>query len=891
MAAEDWEHIKQIFATALNVPAERRESYLLEACAARPELREPVTALLSAHYAASSSFLEPGSLLVDAPWLLRTDDRVAGRFRVLRAIARGAMGEVYEAQDERLQLRVALKAIRPQLVGDAHTSQRFKREVLVTRHIAHEGLCRVFDLIEHQAGPGSGLPDGTTVPCLTMQLLEGVSLEEWLQSHRPVPPHIAGPLLCQMADALDVLHDHGIVHRDLKPSNVMLVPDGAGQRAILTDFGLAKPLDESLYETQTTVPGGAPFFMAPELFRGDRPSAASDVYAFGLLIDEMVTDRRAFSADSLHGLMVQKLQEGPVPPSDRAHGLPDAWSETILRCLEREPGDRFRRASDACRALVQHQPWWRAFTSRRPATWLRRWKYAALAGVAATGLAGALALKAPSPMPGSRSVVVVPFSNLTGNAGNDYLATGTAGELSRRLSGIAGLTVIAPRASSFDPTAKLLATYALGGHVQEASNRLRITVRLSEAGPEAVLWSKNFEGPRDKVLELEDTIAEEAAAALTRAAAAGPQSRSIHTIAAYFGLSLPFGRAPRLPQFGTNNNEAFDAYMRGRYLFEERTLPAALSATQALKRAIDLDASFAAPYATLADLQGVFMDLHTAPHSQLLAQADDYASRAVALDPNLPDAQLALAAVRQMQARWAEAETAFKRTLELHPGFARAYRWYGGMLLQFGRADEGLKLMDRALALDPDDYPSQSAYGLSLFYANRPLQAASHLERLLARHDIIHGHLILGQVYAFLGGSTTGNAGDDYRRQALEQSAVLRAQETAASLAAGGAGARVRTDYADFVGALAWGAQGRVAEAQAFLDPLETGHAGGVVAPSFLARIYAAQGRTVEALQALSDAEEQHDRELMYLKVSPWYVHLRNEPQFRDLVQRAGLNP
>jgi len=382
--AQDWEQIKNVFSTALGTPADRRDAYLREACADRPELLDAVTELLSAHYDASSSFLEPGALLFDAPWLFRPSDQVAGRFNVVRPIARGAMGEVYEAYDERLRLPVALKAIRPQLVGDAPTAERFRREVLVTRDIVHEGLCRVFDLVEHRIGAGFGLAEGTVVPCLTMQLLDGGNLEDCLRTERPMMPAKALPLLRQIASALDVLHDRGIVHRDLKPSNVMLIGTGDERRAVLTDFGLAKPLDESLFETQTAVQGGAPFFMAPELFKGDRPSRASDVYAFGLLADEMVTRERAFPAESLHGLMMQKLQDGPQRPSARANDLPPSWEQTILRCLDADPKARFHRAQDVCAALQgRSDGFWRARGYRWPAlAWLRRWSYAAMAGAA-----------------------------------------------------------------------------------------------------------------------------------------------------------------------------------------------------------------------------------------------------------------------------------------------------------------------------------------------------------------------------------------------------------------------------------------------------------------------------------------------------------------------------
>ena len=207
MNPEDWNQIKQVFSAALALPPAERDAYVRGAAVDQPGLSDAVAELLRAHYGASQSFLEPGSVMLSAPWLLRDGDSVARRFTVIRRIARGAMGEVYQASDERLRQAVALKAIRPELIGDADAAERFRREVLVTRNIGHACLCKVFDLVEHQISGRAGVPDGTVVPCLTMQLLEGESLEQWLSGRRPITPAEALPLITQIGDALQTLHD------------------------------------------------------------------------------------------------------------------------------------------------------------------------------------------------------------------------------------------------------------------------------------------------------------------------------------------------------------------------------------------------------------------------------------------------------------------------------------------------------------------------------------------------------------------------------------------------------------------------------------------------------------------------------------------------------------
>jgi serine/threonine protein kinase len=890
MPGKDWDDLKDIFSAALSCEAAERDAYLERACTGRPALRHAVDSLLCAHYAAARSFLQPGSIVFRAAWLFREGDQIASRFRVVRPLARGGMGEVYEVYDERLRLHVALKAIRPELLGDPDTVERFKREVLVTRDIAHEGLCRVFDFIEHALPPQPEFPKGAIVPCLSMQLLGGESLDEWLRKCRPLRPEDALPLLRQIAEALQVLHDRGVVHRDLKPSNIMLVPGRGTTRAVLTDFGLAKPISDSIFETQGAVQGGAPFYMAPELLRGDRPSAASDVYALGLIADEMVTPVRAFSAESIPSLMMQKFGEGPTRPRDRAPSLPLRWERVILRCLAPNPQDRFATAAAMLSALTEcgtsaHQ--WPRVPLFWPARLFSRRHLAAYigAGLLAASLVGS-AVGSSSFGP-STSVLVLPFADLTGARELSYLSTGTAGELARRLSRVRGLHVYAPADPAADVAPSKRAMFTLRGYLQQEGTGLRVTAQLFSTKDGKLLWSQIFEGTKDRPLILEDRLVADAVRALSEFALATSQSRWRSTLAKA-SLGSIGSSGPEVPTQGTSNNAAFDAYIRGRYLFEDRTLPSALAAIEELHRATELDPSFAGAYAALADVQGVLMDLHYRPHGELIDAAERFSTHAVALDPNLPDAQLSLAAVRQMQSRWAEAEAAFRRCLELHPTSARAHRWFGGMLLQFGRFDESLALFDQALQLDPYDYPSQSAYGLALFYARQPERAARHLEWLVQQKDLLHVHLILGQVYAQLG-AVHPERRQDYLEKALNESAILRQKETHGALATTAGTAEARTEYSDFIGALAWAYAGEPGAARPFLESLEIGHLHGRVSPSILGRIYAVQRRSADALEALEQSAAERDRELMYLSVSPLYDAIRDEPRFRALLQRMHL--
>lgn len=871
----DWEAIKDVFAAAAAMPASARDAYVEAACGERPDVARAVRDLLAAHDDASSGFLEPGSLALRAAWLFRTGDLVAGRFRITRPIARGAMGEVYEVFDERLRLAVALKAIRPELLSESGTVDRFRREVLVTRDIAHEGLCRVFDLVEHPLPASSGLPAGSTLPCLTMQLLQGESLESWLSTRRPLPLPQALAFVRQIAGALQTLHDAGIVHRDLKPSNVVIVDGPAGPRAVLTDFGLARPLEAGVFETQGSMHAGAPYFMAPEVFRGARPSRASDIYALGLLIDELVTERRAFSATSLHALVLQKMGDGPERPGLRAPGLPARWEAVIRQCVDPNPLRRIPSARDVVARLDgRDRRAGRRYALEHPSP---RWRH--LAGYSAVGLVvlgGTASLSETAWTAQPPAVAMAAFVNDTGRPELNYLATGITGELSRRLSRLPDLQVqTVPDDAQLKNTSRR-PRFTLGGVVEARPGGLALVARIVESGSGRPLWSESFEGPEGRALVLEQQLAAATVKALDRLRTPADARNWAWIVRALRWRTTP--ASATVPASGTSNAAAFDAYLRGRVLFEERTLASARQAIAFLQQAVALDPAFAAPHAALADVHGVLMDLRAAPHGTLIAEAERHALRAIELEPTLGEAYLSLAAVRQMQWNWAGAEEAYRTALELHPSSARAHRWYGGLLLQFGRADEALARYRHALELDPFDYPSQSALGHALFNAGRPHEAATHLERLLAQKDLFYAHALLGQVYAYLGRAEPRRA-REFLSKALAQAALLREQ-------AGPPGA---TEYADLVAALAWSYQRDRDAARPYVDRLEATRARGGAPAAMLARVFAAQGDAPRAIAQLLEAEAQRDRELLYVNVSPVYAGLRADPAFRALVKRLHL--
>jgi serine/threonine protein kinase/tetratricopeptide (TPR) repeat protein len=292
---------------------------------------------------ARSGSLAPGEIL-------------AGRYRISAFLGRGAVGEVYEAFDQELGDAVAIKILRPEIARDERVLQRFKREIQLARRVTHPNVCRVFDLVHHlssqtgEAAPGS--PSDQVF--LTMELLRGETLEQLLARQGRMSTAEALPVIGHIVAALAAAHANGVVHRDLKSGNIFLVPEPSGTRAVVTDFGLAWSSIEANDSASLTATGelvGSPAYMAPEQVRGEESTTATDIYALGVVLFEMVTGELPFVGKSAFYTALKRLQEPAPSPRLHLSDLDPAWEKTILRCLEREPGKRFPSVRHVLRAL------------------------------------------------------------------------------------------------------------------------------------------------------------------------------------------------------------------------------------------------------------------------------------------------------------------------------------------------------------------------------------------------------------------------------------------------------------------------------------------------------------------------------------------------------------
>jgi eukaryotic-like serine/threonine-protein kinase len=543
---------------------------------------------------------------------------LAGRFRVLRFIARGGMGEVYEAEDLELGEKVALKTVRAEIAGDPHSLERFKTEVHLARKVTHPSVCRIFDVFHHRdetAGPG-----GADVTFLTMELLQGETLAARLARSGRLTPFEALPLVEQMAGALEAAHRAGVIHRDFKSANVMLIPQGTdpnGVRAVVTDFGLARRnpvVNGSIAsDTLTSSVAGTPAYMAPEQIEGGPITAATDIYALGVVMYEMLTGKQPFEGETPVAGMVKRLKEAPISPRTHVADLDPVWESVVLRCLEREPEKRYASAIDVIKALRGEY-----VKGGRSAKLPRRWLYpAVIAGVLVAavgfGVLARLALRrpasslAPPRVAGAfatarRSVAVLGLRNLTGRAEAAWLAVALAEMLTSELG--AGEAV---RTIPGETVARMCAELALADFDSLARDTL---VRVKERLGTDLLVLGSFTALGDKAggqirldLRLQDTSLGETVASVsetgTETALFDLVSRTGAQLRQKLGVGDPTAAESNavrasLPQ----NREAARLYAEG---LERLRLFDALGARELLEKAKVADPTHALTRTALAD--------------------------------------------------------------------------------------------------------------------------------------------------------------------------------------------------------------------------------------------------------------------------------------------------
>ena len=767
-----------------------------------------------------------------------------GRYEIRAKIGEGGMGEVYLAQDTKLDRKVALKILPAEVATDRSRMSRFVQEAKAVSALNHPNIITIYEI------------DATdSAHLIATEFIDGETLRQRM-ANASMPLSEAIDVTIQIATALNGAHQAGIIHRDIKPENVMVRADGLVK---VLDFGLAKLTkaetsdpDAATRIHSDTQPGmimGTVAYMSPEQARGQAIDPRTDIWSLGVVLYEMLSGRQPFRGETASDTLANILHREPDELIIAA--LPSDVMKIIERMLARSLEARYATMADAVADLKRLQRR-TEFESEHQQTSLRNSPIVAQTRVAAGQSESSDKVSSIGHSP---SIAVLPFVNMSADPENEYFCDGLAEELLNALAKIDELRVAA-RTSAFSFKGKhanvseignaLNVSTVLEGSVRKSGNRVRITTQLVNATDGYHLWSERYDREMNDIFDVQDEI----------------------TVAVIEALKVKlFGqdRAAVLKRH-TRNPEAYEFYLRGRSYSNRFTPQDFEKAIESFQRAIAIDPAYAWPYAALAEACTEMSFFSFAP-SESMPQARDAVQKALALDDTLGEAHNSLAIIK-MYYDWdyAGAEREFKRAIALNPGSAPIHNWYGWYLGLMGRFDESLKELQHAQELDPLSEVINTAIGIVLHWSREPERAIAQFQKVLELNsNYVLALSFLAEAYQQKGDFVSAIA------------AVDRLQHTAND--------PLTLPIVAYVHARS----GDRNKALEILSELEKRSGREYVPALNLAQVYAGLSDTEQAVAWLEKACNERSVWMAFLKVDLKFDPLRSDARFQQILRRVGL--
>jgi len=714
---------------------------------------------------------------------------------------------VFKAQDLKLGRTVALKFLPPELTRDPESKERLIFEARALSSIQHKNICVIHDIDETD----------DAVVFISMEWLEGETLRKKIEAG-PLPINEVVHIASQVAQGLAKAHATGIIHRDIKPANIIITED---RTVKILDFGVAKVFGRGLLTNAGTTPGTVAY-MSPEQTRGQSVDQRTDIWALGVVLYESITGQRPFTADYDQAVMYAIMNEKHRPVSALRADIPAPFEQIINRCLEKLPAARYRDAGALVDELrrIEREP-----TASRQTT--------------------------------TKSIAVLPFADISPDKDNRYFSDGLTEEIITKLSRLRGVKIISrtsvmhyERAGKAmkQIAAELGVQFVLDGSVRKHGSDLRITTQLVDADQDASLWGETYDGKMDQIFDIQENVAARIVKALR--------------------VRLTPDEKRNLRRRATENTEAYQLYLKGRFFWNKRSADGLRTAIRYFHEAIEKDSRYALAWAGIADSYNLLSEHGSIGRKETYPMARAAVEKALELDDQLAEAHTSLASLLMLNEwDWQNAERQFKIAISLKANYATTHHWYAELLSFHGRMEEALEEISRAAELDPLSPAILKDKGMLLYYARDYSGAIEHARKSLELDPhFATAHRLLSLAYQ----------GKEMFTEAIaenERWGELTGNELEASVAL----------------AQCHAAAGNREKALVLIERLDP---KGLPIGNLLrgiALVHAALGEIDLAFTWLEKAYERRAEALCSMKIDPKLDPLRGDPRFAELLKRIGL--